>query len=129
MKSVLHFYEAILTLRQMSSVLYDRGRKQGRTHEELASDLAPLMTQLYEMSHTAVKNDLSSVLVAIKQLESEAFKHEMDAQFLMKKAEDTKVHALNLKNLIKEDLKKNNLDHKKDGDFWITLIDDELTIR
>lgn len=125
----LTVYENLQTIRLTASVLYDRGRAMDRSHEQLADDIAPLLKHRKEMVKHAIANDLSGVICAIKQLQADAKSHLATAQYLKEKAEDSTQHARNLLDALKKDLQEKNADSAADGDFSVTLINGDVTIR
>jgi hypothetical protein len=125
----LIFAEKLTKLRLSASMIYDRGRASGHSHEELMEGVKPLMDELHKMSLHAVKHDLGDVICAIQFLKAEADKHDRDARFLIQKSVDTKEHAIRLENMIKNEMETKGLSEMGDGDFFATLVDGILTIR
>lgn len=129
MKDNLDFYQKLCQYRLTASVLYDKGKKNGLKEEELFESIKPLIDTLNGLIDRSVKDNLAGVIVAIKLLENEVEKHKKDAQFLLSKAHDTDQSIIRLKNSIKTFLKENHLTDKMDGDFWVTLVEEEVTVR
>lgn len=127
--SATRIYNQICALRLNASMLYDMGRMQGHTPEQCAESIRPLSEQLSTLIAQAIQHDLPGTVLAIKALETEAQKHEKDAEFLMEKARATRAHANTIKDALKADLKKNNSNSRVHEGYSITLVGEELTIR
>lgn len=129
MRHPLSFYQDLQTIRLTASVLYDRGRSLDRSHEELVEDIAPLHERKKLIVKDAIEHDLGGVICAIKQLESDAKAHLETAKFLQQKAEDSRQHARELLDSIKQTLQENERTEAMSGDFSVTLVNGEVTIR
>lgn len=122
-------YDRICAIRLTGAVLYDRGRALGRAPEELARDLKPLHDQYASEVQQAIEEDLGGLVMAVKELESEALKHEKDMRFLAEKVKDTREHAEKLKRAVEEDLKARGVSERTQGGYFVTLVGGKLMLR
>lgn len=127
--SSLKFYDRLCQIRLTAAVLYDRGRALGHGHEELADDIRPLMQTLQKERAEAADSDLAGVVMAIRSLESEAQKHELDVKFLTEKAASAREHVALLKQELHGTLTRRGITERIEGDFSVTLVDGNITVR
>lgn len=123
------FYERLSQIRMTAAALYDRGRALGHGHAELADDLKPLMDVLVKERETAAAEDFAGVVTAIKMLENEAQKIELDARMLTEKARDTRHHAESLKQDLRVALARRGVTEWIEGSFSATIVDGNVTVR
>lgn len=122
-------YQDLQTIRLTASVLYDRGRALDRSHEQLAEDIAPLKHRRSTLVKHAIEHDLGGVICAIRQLQADSKAHLEAAQFLKEKSEDANQHARELLDAIKKEMQEKDVSVAMQGDFSVTLVNGEITVR
>lgn len=119
--SVLPFSEHILSLRAAASALYDRGFMQNKKPEDLQKEIEPLQAAMKKLIERASRNDLPGCVMAVQRLESQARAHEKDAKFLQEKADNARHHAVNVKNAVITEMKKDGVTERHVGDFTFVI--------
>jgi hypothetical protein len=109
-----------------SCLLFDIGKKQGHSSEQIAGNIRPLAEALVD---SIVSAPVGECALAIKLLESQLEAHAVDEKFIQEKMDDCKVHIDNIKNSLINKMNENKKISMIEDGYSLTLIDGNLNIR